>query len=379
MIGDIQAADAEGKYEDYIGWTNLLEKRLNPSKTASSVVLVRTKWDQGQPNKPSYNKFCPKVNGKYCYTGCVATAMAQIIRYWECPAQPEGIVSHSWRGTTLEINSDTVHFDYSLMPISITDAYGQVNVPVEQVDQVAMLNYFAGVSVYMDYDIGEGSGTQSRYVPSAFLTNFRYVKSKMINRAGNNDTSFVGRVRRNLESKCPVYFSGTSSIGGDAHAAGHAWVCGGYKVDEENVDNNNMVLMNWGWSGSGNGWFNLMTNNMEMSVSYTRYNFNDNQSAIVGLYPVSADSTVVDFLGVPEVEDYTELAPAYPNPATLSVMLPYEITSAAEMVVYSIDGKVVTTRSLQPGEGTVKLNVSDMPSGIYIYRVGGKSGKFMVQ
>ena len=207
---------------------------------------------------------------------------------------------------------------------------------------------------------------------------FRYTnKSVFANRSTLGPTNFVTRLRNNLINRCPVYMSGASSTGSDGHAAGHAWICTGYRVDTANAENEKKYYMNWGWNGSGNGWYDLVGNNM--AISSMGYNFNVGQGAIFGLYPASADSTDVEFLAIPEVIDEIQLLPAYPNPANLTVSLPYSITSSDEMTVYSIDGKVVATRSLKPGKGSVNLNVSNMPAGIYIYRIGDKSGKFMVQ
>lgn len=381
MIGEVQVDDAARNLGDMEEWGELLRKDAEYTpKSRVSRVLVMTKWDQGLPNRPSYNMLCPQEDGLYCYTGCVATAMAQIIKYWGSPVQPTGSKRYVWAyhdNQQITMRFDTIRFDYSLMPNSITNSYGYVNVSEEEAYQVALLSYACGVSVKMDYDAYEGSGTQSTYVPDAMRYNFRYVKSSIISRNGTNDTAFIGRIRRNLLNACPIYMSGYSSTGNDAHAAGHAWVCCGYQIDDENPNNEKYYYMNWGWGGSGNGFFNLVSNNM--NISSMGYNFTEGHRAIVGLYPASADSTQVNFLGIPEVEDNTELDAAYPNPATLTVTLPYEITSSAEMVIYTVDGKTVATRSLKPGKDSVKLNVSNMPAGIYIYRIGGKSGKFMVQ
>lgn len=384
MIGEVQVADAERNFADMDEWGELLRKDAEYSpKSVVTRYLIRTKWDQGQPNRPSYNMLCPMEDGRYCYTGCVATAMAQIIRYWETPIQPTGSKRYIWMGHNnqeIALRYDTIRFDYSLMPQSLFDNQGHLTASDEEVYQVALLSYACGVSVKMDYDAVDGSGAQSGDVPDAMHYRFRYVKSTLISRSGNNDTAFIGRIRRNLLNACPIYMSGYSNIGQDAHAAGHAWVCGGYRIDDENPQNEKYYYMNWGWGGTGNGMYNLVSNTQnDMYINGMGYSFTEGHRAIVGLYPASADSTVVNFLGIPEVEDNTELYSAYPNPATLNVTLPYEITSSADMVIYTIDGKTVETRSLKPGKGSVKLNVSNMPAGIYIYRIGGKSGKFMVQ
>ncbi len=183
-------------------------------------------------------------------------------------------------------------------------------------------------------------------------------------------------MRNDLLLRRPVYMSGASSTGGGADAAGHAWVCCGYRTD-----NNKMYYMNWGWNGGGDAFFNVYDNtSTSMYISGYGYTFNLGQAIITGIIPPDPDSSAVDFMTpIRLVEDNTVLAPAYPNPAVFSVTLPYSVSSVAEMQIMSVDGKLVATRRLQPGSGQVTLDVSGMPAGIYIYRVGGQSGKFIVR
>lgn len=380
MIGEIQEADANGQAVEDDYWKTMFSTEYANSPKTTNINLVSSQWDQGQPHRPSYNYYCPRTDDGYCYTGCVATAMAQLIRYWGCPVQPIGVKSYMWGNERISMRFDTIRFDYSQMPNKIINDNGTLmsTITAEQLHQVALLNYAAGVSVNMDYDAVDGSGTQSRFVVSAMHDYFRYTYGTQVSRGTNGvDTSFIGKMRRNLIHSCPVYMSGKSSTDiNDPHAAGHAWLCTGYRIDTVYPSEENRYYMNWGWgSTGGNGYFNLVNNNMNTGS----YNFNVNQAAIFGVYPQSPDSTSIEFLGIPEVEDNTEIYDAYPNPATVSVSLPYSITSPAEMVVYTIDGKTIARRKLQPGTGSVKINVCEMPSGIYIYRIGGKSGKFMVQ
>ena len=85
-------------------------------------------------------------------------------------------------------------------------------------------------------------------------------------------------------------------------------------------------------------------------------------------------------VGIREVEfDNTLLGTAYPNPATLSVTLPYSTETASDMQVYGIDGRLVSTTHVQPGTGEVTLRVDALPKGVYIYRLNSQSGKFIVR
>ena len=133
--------------------------------------------------------------------------------------------------------------------------------------------------------------------------------------------------------------------------------------------------MNWGWGGTGNAFYNLVTNNL--SISGLGYNFRTHQSVILNMVPPQ-DSTDIQ-IGVAEVEDMVALGVAYPNPATLSVVLPYSTREAADLQVYSISGRLVESRHVMAGDGEITLRVDSLPAGIYIYRMGNAHGKFVVR
>lgn len=375
IISDIQKADLTEKYDDNPEWTELFNRSVKSNtKDDPRVVLLSSFWGQGSPHNPSYNYFCPfdSTTNRYCYVGCVATAMAQIVRYYGYPIVPKGRKNYytDELAINVRLKFDTLRFDYSQMPDRLF-----ASAPYSQVYNVAMLSYACGVAVEMDYT-PEGSGSQSRRVVTGMYNHFKYAQSEYVERSQLGTAGFISALRSDLLMRRPVYMSGSSPVGSGADAAGHAWVCCGYRTDSENY-----YYMNWGWTGSGDGFFNLYENSLNgMLISSQGYSFINNQGIITGLVPPSADSTDIDFMTpINVVEDNTVLAPAYPNPAVFNVTLPYAVTSEAEMQVYSIDGKIVATRRLTPGNGHVALDVSGMPAGIYIYRVGGKSGKFIVR
>lgn len=366
----VQENDKDKNFDDLEEWTSLLNKTVTPSPKDARRKLIQSEWGQGDEYHPTFNLYCPRTDdGRYSMAGCVATAMVQIMKYFEYPVSPSGqhryrTDDHHW---LLSLDYDTIFFDYSLMPNKV---YYNTT-PANKIQEVAKLSYAAGVSVDMNYD-PDGSGTQSAKVPTAMKNYFHYTMGTLYYRDDMGGTAFVDSMRNQLIRQRILYMSGASSTGSGADAAGHAWICGGYRVD-----NPNMYYMNWGWDGSADDWFNLVSNNMASSMGY---NFKLRQATIINMVPPHADSTSVDFnTGIGLVEDNTVLKPAYPNPAVLNVTLPYSVSSVSDLTVYSVDGRLVATRRLQPGEGSVVLNVADMPAGIYLYRLGGKSGKFMVR
>ena len=366
MVCEAQMMDQEKGLDDHQKWLVLANHNLVGSKATS--YLMKTRWDQGGPSGSDYNIFSPVVNDSVAPTGCVATALAQICYYYKFPVQPKGTsVYYNSRdnGARMAINFDTVApLDYSIMPYEI-----KASTTLERREEVSRLAFYVGMSVKMQYG-GSLSGSTDQNAVTGMKTNMKYARGTIINRkSAGNDTSFVNQIRRELMGNRPVYMSGASSGGGE-HSGGHAWVCDGY--DENDAS---QFHMNWGWGGSGNAFYNLSTNNLSISGGY---NFRMSQSAIMGLIP-PIDSTDVPLVGVTEVENSTFLGNPYPNPATLTVMLPYSIREAAELQIYGISGRLIESRRLQAGDGEVTLRVDALPAGIYIYRMGDAYGKFIVR
>lgn len=371
MVCELQKSDAEKPLADSPRWTELANRQLTGTK--ANVYLLNTKWNQGEPDGLEYNMMCPTINDTVCPTGCVATAMAQICKYYEYPIQPVGNKTYRYyytvNGSTYSklvhlFYEDSAAFDYSLMPNKFSAPPSQAN--YAQRLEVSRIGYYLGTSVEMQY-APDGSGSSSELVAPAMRDYFKYKTGSYILRDQVGSSTFLSRIRADLTNKYPVYMSGASSTGSDAHSAGHAWVCDG--IQESNETH---YHMNWGWGGSGNGWFNLSENNM--AISGMSYNFNRRQGAVVGMTP-PADS----LLAIRSVEIDASLGNAYPNPASVSVTLPYRLGQAAELNVYSADGRLVESRRLAAGRGEVTLSTEAYPAGIYVYRVGNAHGRFVVR
>lgn len=360
LVQDDELATGKEVAED-ARWTMLTEESMPKSSKANRRNLMNEQWDQEAP----YNLYSPVVNGRRCPVGCVATALAQICHYYQYPVRPKGSKNYVTRTHELQmsIRFDTITFDYSLMPVKLHNGSD-----MEKKLQISMLGYALGVAVGMDYD-PDGSGAISSMVPDNLKAYFKYKKGRMVYRDNVGVNSFLTQLRNELTHNRPVYMGGVSSEDGGRDAGGHAWVCSGYDLDDPD-----MYYMNWGWGGGTvNHYFNLRQNNM----SANGYNFRLNQEIIVGMVPPQ-DSVAFE-IGIDPVEESASLKPAYPNPATMTVALPYELRTAADMNIYSIDGKLVETRHLQAGDGEVVVDVRPLPAGIYIYRLNEACGKFMVE
>ena len=207
--------------------------------------LVKTKWNQ---NPAPYNSDCPADSqspnaGYHAYVGCVATAMSQIMKYWNYPAQGQG--SHSyvhWKYGTLSANFGATTYDWDNM----LNAYATGNYTAAQGAAVAKICYHCGVAVEMDYggDVEEGSGSNLFKVPDAIKNFFRYSTSAYVVQKPTNLASWQNLLKESFDMGWPVAYSGTEPGAG----YGHAFICDGY-------DDNDMFHFNWGWGGTDDGMF----------------------------------------------------------------------------------------------------------------------------
>lgn len=231
--------------------------------------LVKTKWGQNDP----YNLDCPTDAGGKTVTGCVATAMAQIIKYHGYPTQGKGDHGYVWNGELLSFNYGEATFDYANM----LDEYGK-EATEEQRKAVAQLMYACGVGVNMNYS-SYMSGTGDYAIPFAFVNLFNYDSGvKYVKRAYYTTAEWENLVYSELEAKRPVIYGGQAPGGG-----GHEFVCDGY--DE------GYFHINWGWNGSYDGYFSL-SNLLPDGQGTGGFDggYNTDQGIVMGIKPNPSES-----------------------------------------------------------------------------------------
>ena len=263
-VSDIAAGASTRAYPTMeAAWQQLLaDIPTAPSREVVVGPLLTTTWNQS----PYYNQLCPGTGNNRAITGCVATAMGQIMRYWQWPAQGHGhhtyVANYAAYGYadygTQYANFGEATYNYNLMP-----NYLNSNSSNNQVGEVAKLLYHCGVSVNMMYS-PSASGANSENVPGAMHNYFGYTSSTFQYKSG--ETSWVNALKAQLNADRPVYYSGSGDDGG------HAFVCDGY-------DEDNYFHFNWGWSGSHNGYFAVS------NLNPGSYVFNSYQGAIFNLEP----------------------------------------------------------------------------------------------
>lgn len=264
-------------------WLEFLNDQLyylkdNPQSAVAGVSrtdrraispMITTMWNQGSP----YNDDCPVYNGYRCVTGCVATAMAQVLKYHNYPEQGTGVASYTWNNQKLSFDYGTTTFEWDLM----TDTYDSSS-SEESMAVVAKLMYACGVSVNMHYS-HESSGASSLMIPGALINHFNYDKGVWLaQRNAFGIFEWEELIYNELNEGRPVIYSGQSSGGG------HEFVCDGYASD-------GYFHFNWGWGGMSDGYFLLTAlspGSLGTGGGAGGYNFN--QDAVIGVMRPREDS-----------------------------------------------------------------------------------------
>ncbi len=252
-------------------WNKLINNQLNPISRESNSVnpLLSTTWDQS----PYYNSLCPGGS----VTGCVATAMAQVMKFWNHPVQGTGMHSynHPTYGT-LSVNFGSTTYNWSSMPNSVNSSN----------NAVATLMYHCGVAVDMNYS-PQSSGAwvveddDPICAESALKNYFGYSSSLHGEKRDNgySTSQWITLIRGELDAHRPVLYAGFGSGGG------HAFVCDGYNAS-------NYFHFNWGWSGYYDGYFSIDA--LDPGGTGTgggTGGYNSGHQALIGVVPYTATTS----------------------------------------------------------------------------------------
>jgi len=257
------------------------EKASAADLPSSVEPLLSTQWDQGQ----YYNTFCPSdeqspFDGRVP-TGCLATAMAQLIKYWQYPANGRGQHRYTGRYGVMSVDYDHTTYDYTLMPDQLTASSSE-----EEINSVAGLIRDCGVAVNMDYQTNS-SGASSPDIRAALVSQYRYSPSMFFaERALYESEEWKNLLQQEISEGRPVIYGGN----GDS---GHSFICDGYKSDD-------YFHFNFGWSGNWDGWYLLS------AVNVGERNYNSNQHIIAGIQPDNSSEYLYSCVGmmVQEITSY---------------------------------------------------------------------------
>ena len=271
--------------------------------------LLQTKWGQEEP----FNNLCPIVNMKtpeegktqtQAVTGCVGTAMAQVMKYYNYPAEAQGEVSYVWKRRdiaqelTIGHSFDGHTYDWDNM----LDTYKDITSTQAQKDAVALLVADCSYSVEMQFG-EEGSAAATMLVPYAMSKYFGYDGAiDYEDRPFYSDEEWENIIYAELVAHRPVIYCGTTPSN-----SSHTWIIDG-------ADENGLFHINWGWEGFEDGYFALTgteilnpaaggTGGAEVRESYIL-----NQGCVVGIQPNIGGAPILDFTStIPETINVTEL------------------------------------------------------------------------
>ena len=227
------------------------------NNTKSITPLLMSTWDQGT----YYNYLCPEDPagaGGHVYSGCVATAMAQVMYYYRYPLQ--GIGSHGYYSDYGYLSADfgATTYQWNEMQNNISGKFNY---------SMALLQLHCGIAIDMNYS-PYGSGASMYDAAYAMKANFGYSSTtQLFHKDDYTETQWKNMLIDDLDNKMPIQYAGYGE-------SGHAFVCDGYQGAD-------FFHFNWGWSGHYNGYFYL--NNLNPG-----YTFNNGQQAILNSYPATA-------------------------------------------------------------------------------------------
>lgn len=294
-------------------------RQVGTHPTTAVAPLCTSTWDQDTP----YNNLCPTYNdGWYgsgkCATGCVATAMAQVMYYHKWPAKSTKTIPG--------YITDSYNFNLSSLPIAtfdwsnMRDSYSGTYTPV-QATAVATLMKYCGYGVQMDY--GPSSGAYTEDVAVALREYFDYnpYTTRFVSRSTYTYANWTDLIYHEVSHKRPVCYGGMSDGGG------HEFVCDGYKL-EMGTD---FFHINWGWGGLSDNYFVLSAldpDQQGIGGSTSTDGFHYGQDAVVGIQKSTASGTIADIS--PNANDLTLNSITLSDPAVephTSVNVTFNITN----------------------------------------------------
>lgn len=252
--------------------------------------LCMTSWGQGEP----FNLECPEYNGERCLSGCVATAMAQVMKYHNWPLQGKGELTYRAEKIGTDIHTD--FSQYTLDWENMLCDYSAYSATEQQRQAVAHLLRGLGGSVRMNY-FPAASGADINDATQALLKYWDY----------SDDIRYIRRSWFTLRDWSQLLYDalknyGPILYGGFSVSSAHAFVCDGY-------DGEGLFHFNWGWDGKADGYFAIDFLNPVVEDEPWKTGYNGSQSALLNIHPRSPEN--------PGIHSYTMwLDSYYIDPAT---------------------------------------------------------------
>ncbi len=233
-------------------WNNYLQGNINGAK-ASVAPIIQVKWNQGS----GWNRYCPEDAdgpGGRVYAGCVAIGMAQAMSVYKHPDVGKGISSYVSDYGTLTVNHGETDYNWNLMSSDKSDDYN------------ALLIYHCAVALEMGFG-PYGSGAYTKDIANALKAHFDY-SPDVYAKGSTEDDAWVELLKAELDKGRPICYGGNNGVD-----VGHSFNLDGYNTSDA-------FHVNWGWSGSYNGYFQIA------SLTPNGSDYSKNATAVLNIKPM---------------------------------------------------------------------------------------------
>ena len=333
--------------------TEAVELGLPSISSVWVAPLVQSTWDQSLVNSAAcYNYYTPPgsaASASNYVCGCVATAMAQLMRFWQYPTTGVGTgtytISINGTATTRNLRGGDGAggaYNWGSMPLVPNSS-----ITTTQRQAIGALTHDAGVSVNMNYT-ASSSGTDALKASTAFVNTFGYSNAKNAYNSGNNIpvANRNNMVNPNLDAGYPTLLGIYGSVGG------HAIVCDGYGYNSATLYHH----LNMGWSGSNNAWYNLPT------IDTSWATFDVLNEIVYNVYKTGSgeiiSGRVTDTGGTPiSGVTVTATGPGGPYTATTNANGIYALPKVASVATYSVSASK-TGSTFTPNPQSVTTGIS---------------------
>ena len=313
-------------------WKNLNNNHTTRQMNAVVAPLLTTTWDQIYP----YNALCPvdaSGPGGHVYTGCVSTALGQILKYHNYPAQGLGSYGYqygSYPQTTANFGATT--YNWGNMPNNISTFNTDVATLLYQT-AVSCRSMWGSTNTGVFVSQGEDPMTR------ALINYFKFAFSSIqyIEKVDYTATQWDSILQSELLANRPIYYTGDG-------VGTHAWVCDG-------VDASDMYHFNYGWGGIYNGYYALS------AITPGSNNFTNDQNAIIGIKPNDGSTLVSNTTWSGTVSKSTHIA--VPDAITLTVN-PGAVIKFTHDCKLQIFGRIISTGT---STNYVKFTAIDTTTG----------------
>lgn len=346
--------------------------------TSVEPLLGDMAWNQSAP----YNNLCPIRDGKRCVTGCVATSMAQIMRYHKWPVKGTGSHSYQWKDSTYSADFSQSTYDWDHM----TPTYGS-NSTEEENAAVARLMSDCGVSVDMQYASVGSSNAIAFSIAVALEKYFNYNPTgEYVQRQFFSPSDWDNMIKSELDARRPLELDGQSFDGG------HSFICDGYNKQ-------GYFHINWGWGGESNDYFlSTALDPFSQGIGGSSSGYFNDLGAVIGIEtPIEQPNPItptaqISFFNILQL---ASTSTAYTKDTPISVKIPAEayqsshkelFTGDLGVGLYDAQGNCIKTYTAfshdtimayggEKRDTVVQVAVSDFPDGSYelwpVYKIDG--------